>query len=291
MFRHPEPRVGDQLRLIRLGEDAPVAPLAFHATYTGLAYAMAGDATPALLWGRVATHLCLGQSQGLCEIDPDNVVPVVRRPLGGGLVWVDPMQHCYALVVPLAQAPQYPAAWFRWALAPACATYRRFGLPAGFVGNDLWVRGRKIAGSGAATVGRCAVVASSFLLHFPAARFAAAVSAPHAAYRAQLVRALAGAVTDWQREGTPPPEAELRAAFMETVNESHGWTAREDCTTPAEQAAVADAATELAEPIDWGRRLVPGGIKLNHRNYLLPADGDGRRFQLAASPGALEAVS
>lgn len=279
------------LRLIRLGVETPAEPLSFHATYTGLAYAMAAGDAPALVWGRTATHLCLGQAQGLCELDPDNALPVVRRPLGGGLVWVDECQYCFALVVPLAQAPQYPADWFRWALAPARATCRRFGLPAEFVGNDLWVRGRKIAGSGAATVGRAAVVASSFLMDFPAARFAAAVAAPDAAYRERLVQALANTMTDWRREGAQPGESELCAAFAAALGESHGRSVREDAISAVEQAAIDGAAADLAEPIEWGRRQVPGGIKLNHRNYLVPAV-DGRRFEVAASPvGTLETLS
>ena len=58
------------------------------------------------------------------------------------------------------------------------ATYRRFGLPVEWHGQDLWLAGRKIAGSGAATIGRCAVFASSFLLHFPAERFARCIASP-----------------------------------------------------------------------------------------------------------------
>ena len=61
-----------------------VDPVGFHATYAGLADVQAPGTAPIVVWGRVAAHVCLGQSQGLCELDEHVAVPVVRRPLGGG---------------------------------------------------------------------------------------------------------------------------------------------------------------------------------------------------------------
>jgi lipoate-protein ligase A len=107
-----------------------VAPAELHAVYTGVAYAMGEGAAPVVVWGRARPHLCLGQSQGLCEVAPDIEVPVVRRPLGGGAVWVDEHQYCYALIMPCAAVPRRPADWFAWALAPARCTLAGFGLPA-----------------------------------------------------------------------------------------------------------------------------------------------------------------
>ena len=71
-------------RWIRLGL---VEPLDLHASYAGLAAAQPRRAVPIVLWAQAKTYLCLGQSQGLAEIDPRTTLPVVRRPLGGGVVW------------------------------------------------------------------------------------------------------------------------------------------------------------------------------------------------------------
>ena len=106
---------GRAARWIRLGL---VEPLELHASYAGLAAAQGADAAPILLWGRARTHLCLGQSQGLAELEPNCTIPGVRRPLGGGLVWVDENQYVFVLIAPRRDAPGRPARWFSWALAP-----------------------------------------------------------------------------------------------------------------------------------------------------------------------------
>lgn len=263
-------------RWIDLGR---VAPLELHAAYAGIAYAMQAASAPVVVWGRSTDHLCLGQSQGWCEVEPDVAVPVVRRLLGGGAVWIDEHQHCYALIAPRQLAPVVPGQWFGWGLEAARLTLRRFGLPARRVGADLWVRGRKIAGSGAATLGGAAVLASSFLMRFAHERFAHAVSAPSPGYRRWLEAALHEAMTDWETEQEPPREDLLAAAFRQTLALTLGWRLEDDTLTASEQDAIREARDEISEPIEPGQRLTAGGIKLNHRTFLTETNRLGRRVR------------
>ena len=240
-----------------------VDPIAFHATYAGLADAQQPDAAPLVVWGRTAAHLCLGQSQGECELDDAIEVPVVRRPLGGGAVWVDEDQLSYAIVAPIALAPRRHADWYAWALAPAIATFRAFRLEVEQCAEDLMLARRKIAGSGAATIGRCAVIASSFLLRFPRARFAASVATPDLGFRTALHDALAIAMTDWSSHAAPPDEDSLAMTFRAALCDTLGWNAVASSPATSECAAIETWREELAAPIETGRPRVAGGIKLN----------------------------
>lgn len=258
---------GRAARWIRLGL---VEPLELHATYAGLAAAQPPDGAPILLWARAKTHLCLGQSQGLAELEPNAGVPVVRRPLGGGLVWVDENQYVFVLIVPRRDAPGRPARWFPWALAPVVATYRQFGLPAYLNGNDVWLNGRKIAGSGAASIGECAVVASSFLLRFPIEAFAEQVASPSPEFRAWLREGLSLAMTEWAEHGALPAERTLEEAFRARLEAQYGWHFEHAWPGAAEAAAIAEARIELSEPIeDDCPRRVRDGIRLNAESTLV----------------------
>jgi lipoate-protein ligase A len=250
-------------RWIRLGL---VDPLELHAAYGGLAAAQGADAAPIVVWAQARTHLCLGQSQGRAELDPGVSVPVVRRPLGGGLVWVDESQYVFVLIAPKKLAPGRPARWFSWALAPAVATYRQFGLPAYLNEQDIWLHGRKIAGSGAATIGECAVVASSFLLHFPAEAFARSVAGPSAEFRGWLRDGLSLAMTEWADHGELPAERDLEEAFRARIGAQHGWSFESAWPTQREQEHIAEARAELAEPIEEGRARRE--LRLNARRVL-----------------------
>jgi lipoate-protein ligase A len=263
-------------RWIDLGS---VAPLDFHSIYTGLAYAQRDQARPIVVCGLAGAHVSLGQSQTLAEVDDALGVPVVRRALGGGAVWVDEDQVSYAIVAPLRLAPALHEDWYRWALAPAVATFASFGLAVEQVGEDLWLRGRKIAGSGAATLGRSAVVASSFLLRFPRDAFAAAMAAPSANYRDRVREGLAAAMTDWESEAPRPQLEALDAAFRRSVESAFGWRVAASTPTAEEAAAIADWRAELGEPIERGNaRRVPDGIKLNARLSVVAAEDGGARL-------------
>jgi len=234
-------------RWIRLGL---AGPLELHATYAGLAAAQTPEAEPILLWGRAQTHLCLGRGQGLGGRAPIGGVPALRRRLGGDPVWVDANQYVFVLMVPRRDAPGRPARWFSWALAPVVATYRQFGLPACLNGNEVWLNGRRIAGSGAAAIGECAVVASSFLPRFPVEAFAEHAASPSPEFRAWLREGLSLAMSEWAAHGALPAERTLEGAFRARLEAQYGWHFEHAWPSRAEAAAIGRARAELAETVE-----------------------------------------
>ena len=248
-----------------------VAPAQFHATYMGLATQQSRDAAPIILWGRATAHISVGQSQYRnTELVANLGIPVVQRSLGGGTVWVDESQYCYVLIVPLTHARGRPQQWFEWGLAAALATYREFSLQVVREQQDVWLAGRKIAGSGAATLDQCAVLASSFLYDFPIERFAACVACASEGFRTWLIEALRDAMTDWRSHQTPPSATHLAAVFKQQISLNLGWQCADSALNDAEWAACDEAFDELnnLELIGSGRRLIRHGIKLNAQTFL-----------------------
>jgi lipoate-protein ligase A len=245
-------------------------PQRLHASYAGIAEAANPDSEPVLLWARAPAHLSLGQSQSAaCELVANPGVPVVRRPLGGGMVWIDEQQCIYVFITPLRHAPRQPGEWAAWGLQPAITTFQAFGLDVERRGEDLWLGDRKIAGSGSATLGACAVFASSFLLDFPRRRFADCV-AGSAGFREWLDVGLAATLTDWAAHAPVPDRAGLRAHFVAAAEEAFGWRLQADVVGAEESAAISAAETEIADDEgDAGRRSVSGGIKLNRESRLV----------------------
>ena len=101
-------------------------------------------------------------------------------------------QYLFAVVAPRKHAPGRATRWMAWALAPAVATYRQFGLPAYLDGEGIWLHGQRIAEAKVWEIRECMLVASSFLLRFP---------------EACVVM----------------PSAELEEAFRLRIEAQHGW--------------------------------------------------------------------
>ena len=111
----------------------------------------------------------------------------------------------FALIAPRKLAPGRVSRWVSWALAPAIATYRQFGLAAYLEDESIWLHGRRIAGSRVSAIGECALVASSFLAPFP----------PH---------------------GVRMPSRDLEDAFRIRLEAQHGWQFDHSWPTAPERA-------------------------------------------------------
>lgn len=270
----------------RLIDAGVLDPVDLHATYMGLAEAQAPSVSPILLVARSSrAHLSIGASQAVsADIDMarcrESGLDVVQRPLGGGSVWVDPAQTVVAVILPRDLAPGRPTALFDACLYPMLEVFGRFGLTAMRVGEqDIWVGGRKILGSGAATIGSSMVFATSILRQFDAAGFAAAIRAPSDGFREWLQEALAEGMTDWQAAGIVPDDADLVATLSEVFGAGFGWGIEPGEISGREREAIRAAACEIEdERVTEGPRHVRHGTKINQRTYLL---------EEGAGPGAM----
>jgi hypothetical protein len=102
------------------------------------------------------------------------------------LAWAQDEAFLFALVAPLKVAPGRATRWLSWALAPAVATYRQFGVPAYLDGGAVWLHGRRIAEGSARAIGECALIASSFPRQFAQNCVATPSSALEHAFRLRL---------------------------------------------------------------------------------------------------------
>lgn len=240
-------------------------PQAFHDAYARVAAAQDRDAAPIVLWGRPTAHICLGIHQSrVAELEADPRAPVARRVLGGGAVWLDSAQVCAILIAP-ARLWGAPREWYVKALAPFMQCYRHFSLDVERHDRDLWLAGRKIAGSGAATLGHSAMFASSFMLDFNHDAFANAVHCASQDFRDLLKLGLLRSMTDWSAHAPPPDEIDLRQSFRVALAQTLGWKIYDDVLTAAEREGRVDLPSDDEIPV---RRLTRAGIKIKHGTYL-----------------------
>jgi lipoate-protein ligase A len=167
-------------------------------------------------------YVCLGYHQDLeQEIDEafcrEQKIPIFRREVGGGAVYLDGKQIFYQLVLhkdhPLAQGGR--AAFYRRMLQPVASAYGDLGVPAQYrpVNDVITEDGRKISGTGAATIGDYVVLVGNLIADFDYATTARVLRVPDEKYRDKVFKSMKenlttlrreiGRVPDWDEMVTP----------------------------------------------------------------------------------------
>ncbi|WP_018873437.1 lipoate--protein ligase family protein [Thioalkalivibrio sp. ALJ16] len=261
-----------------------------HALYAGLASTTAPDAPPRVLWAHaLEAHVSVGASQdAAADLDLAACaragIPVVRRPLGGGSVWVDADQACFFLIQPRHVLARGHRHLFAMGLGIAMDVLRDLELDGVEArGQDVWVQGRKIMGTGAATLDEGCVFGASFLRRFPVERFLACVHAPSDGYREWLLPALESGMTDCARQCPETPEPARIAATLRAVLERRfGAPVRHWEPDAATRAGwLAAGREELADLADGqGAPAVRNGIRVNRDNHVFETRGSCGRLRL-----------
>jgi lipoate---protein ligase len=203
-------------------------------------------------------YVCLGYHQDATkELDLAFIeherIPLVRREVGGGAVYLDKGQLFYQFVFhkenPLL--PKTKEAFYRKFLQPVVDTFNDFGVAAAFKPvNDIIANGRKISGNGAAEIEEMVVLVGNFIVDFNFAMMSKVLKVPDEKFRDKVFKTLSENLTTIPREsGQTPANEALTARLLERCEPLLGKF--ESKPVDAELRAKADEMMALFSTPEW----------------------------------------
>jgi len=153
-------------------------------------------------------YVCIGFHQDVeQEVDvafcKTNGIPVFRRDLGGGAVYLDGDQYFFHLIL----HKDHPAvsrnkeAFYKKFLQPVAQVYRRMGIQAEYKPiNDLVVGGRKISGTGVGEIGDCIVFVGNLIMDFNNDMMSRVLKVPDEKFRDKIYKTLRNNLSTIRRE-------------------------------------------------------------------------------------------
>ena len=212
----------------------------------------AGERGPLLRFHRCRPAALLGRHQWAdkelrLDYCRDNGIEVIRRPSGGGALYLDEGQLAWSLVLPCAAGPARPglAALLERACRAVAEGLARLGVTTRFKApNDLEVAGRKLASCHLALGEGAALLPGTVLLAVDVERMLHALRVPTEKLSAKGLEGARGrlATLDEILE-TPPSLDGLREALIAGFAEVFGLDARpaaDDLAGPPAPSAEAD---------------------------------------------------
>ncbi len=178
----------------------------------------------ALILLRPATpYVCIGYHQDARqEIDLQftqaNQIPVFRREVGGGAVYLDGAQLFFQLIVcrDRPEVPKNVAEFYRKFLTPIIETYRVFDVPAEYRPvNDIVTQVRKISGTGAAQIDDMMILVGNFIQDFNYEMMTKCLRVPDEKFRDKVHKTMHENLTTILREtGKSPANPDLAADVL-----------------------------------------------------------------------------
>ena len=199
-----------KLRFIDAGT---VSGLRSQSIYHGLGYAQTPNTPDTIVLATPGTpYMCIGFFQDLeHELDINycraKQLPVIRRETGGGAVYIDKGQLFVQWIFQQSSLPRRVDQRFQLFVKPLIETYKFFGINAYYHPiNDVHVDGKKIVGTGAATIGNGEVVTGNFLFDFDYQTMIDAINVPDHQFRDMVKRNLPEFITTMNIELEKVPE-------------------------------------------------------------------------------------
>ena len=159
-------------------------------------------------------YVCIGFHQDAeQEIDlmfaKDHSIPVFRREVGGGAVYLDEGQLFFQLIL-RKDRPEVPAnkgEFYKKFLDPVIETYREFGMPAEYKPvNDILANGRKVSGTGAGEINDMVILVGNFILDFNYEMMSKCLRVPDEKFRDKVFKTLQDNLSTFRRETGNVPD-------------------------------------------------------------------------------------
>ena len=153
-------------------------------------------------------YVCIGFHQDARqEVDLEychkNGIPVFRREVGGGAVYLDGDQLFFQLILK-RKNPAIPTrkdTFYRKLLQPVVNTYRKIGIEAKYKPvNDVIVSNRKISGTGVAEIGESIVFVGNLILDFNYKMMCRILKIPNEKFRDKIYKTMEENLSTIRRE-------------------------------------------------------------------------------------------
>ncbi len=266
------------LRVVDFGR---VSALRSQTLWHALAYGVSAGGPPTLSFMRPSRpYVGLGYHRRLEEADLDACreagLPVFRRMVGGGVVYLDEHQQFFQIVLPLADVPRSREAALRRLLSPAVAAFRTAGVPAELdADNEIVVGEAKICGHGAAQIDDAVVVVGNLIERFDHAAAARVLALPDEV-RAEVVRLMERFVAP-----TPVDPVAFRSAAIAAYGDALGLEPVAGQLSEYERERLLDLDVRFRSP-EWLRgperpEAKCFQVKVRAGVYVVWIEQDGRR--------------
>jgi lipoate-protein ligase A len=233
-------------------------------------------------------YVCIGYHQDVeQDIDLDfcraQDIPVFRREVGGGGVYLDGDQIFYQIILhkenPLATGNK--AELYRRFLQPVADAYTTLGIPAQYrpVNDVITADGRKISGTGAAQMGNYVLLVGNLIVDFDYATMVKVLRVPDEKFRDKIFKSMQENLTTIKREiGQAPSWEVLTAALTKHFEQVTG--SLEPDQMPAEVYAEVERMTPRFTDNEWlykrGKRVsgrevkIASGVNVVHKVHKAP---------------------
>jgi lipoate-protein ligase A len=260
-----------------------------------------------ILLSPATPYVCIGYFQDAeQEVDlaycREYGIPVFRREVGGGAVYLDGEQLFYQMVIhkdnPLV--PKGREAFYRRFLQAPIEAYRALGIPAEYKPvNDIIANGRKISGNGVAEIGDYVVLVGNLIVDFDYETMVRVLRVPDEKFRDKVHKTLRENLSTIRRElGSAPPREELWDLLAEKFAEVVGPMAveakvdatwRVEVDRLAEQMLTARWLYRRGRPQEGRAVTIRSGVQVIQRAYKAP--GGLIRATAEVREGVIESIS
>ena len=238
-----------ELRVVDCGR---VSALRSQTLWHALAYGVSAGAPPTLSFMRPSRpYVGLGYHRRLDEADLDACaaagLPVFRRMVGGGVVYLDEHQQFFQIILPAAAVSRSREQALRTLLAPAVTAFRAVGVPAELDdGGEIVVGEAKICGHGAAQIDDAVVVVGNLIERFDHTAAARILALPEHV-RVEVTRLMERYVL-----ATPADPTAFRSAAIAAYAEALGLEPAPGEMSPYERERLVELDEKFRSP-DWLR--------------------------------------
>lgn len=280
-----------ELRVIDFGR---VSALRSQTLWHAIAYGVSAGSPPTLSFARPADpYVCVGFHRSLEEVDEEycaaHGLPVYRRMVGGGPVYLDDNQLFFQICLPAGAVSPSRLEALRDLLVPAATAFRAVGVDAELDADlEIVVGDRKICGHGAGQVEDAVVVCGNLIQGFDHERATRVLRLPDADMRAETLRLMRRYVA-----ATPVDDDAFRDAMVEAYADALGLRPVPGELTAIEKTTLAGldgrftSREWIAGPEHTLRRR-PRQVKVRAGVWVFAADCDRARVMASVVRGTVE---